>query len=210
MPQPYDFTGKRISFTYDRLLQIDPSGNVYDGLGNPVSIGDYEFYYQSTPPFPNPSTPGARWLDSNSGIEYVWIFDGDNYLWMQPTDTAAIQTPVEEIIYVSLNSSPADISAGFKEYRQVGYNCIVKEWSVVSAQTGSIEFDVKASSFASFPTVTSIVGLDPPKLAAQEKNSNLSPTLWSSLSANQLLEISVTSCTGIQTVGLFIKIQKTL
>lgn len=209
MPQPYDFTGKRISFTYDRLLQIDPSGNVYDGLGNPVNIGDYEFYYQSTPPFPNPSTPGARWLDSDSGIEYVWIFDGDNYLWMQPTDTAVVSSPVEEIISISLDSSPSDISTGVKGYRQVGYNCTIKEWYIVAGQTGSIEFDVKAGSFSSFPTISSIVGGSQPELVSQDKNSNTSPG-WVALSANDIIEFSVLSCAGIQTVGLFIKVQKTL
>ena len=33
-----DLTGKFISDTYERLIQIDGTGNFYDGLGNLVSI----------------------------------------------------------------------------------------------------------------------------------------------------------------------------
>jgi hypothetical protein len=28
---------------------------------------------------------GSRWIDSDNGIEYVWVFDGTSYVWMQPT-----------------------------------------------------------------------------------------------------------------------------
>jgi hypothetical protein len=28
---------------------------------------------------------GARWIDNDNGIEYVWVWDGVQYLWMQPT-----------------------------------------------------------------------------------------------------------------------------
>ena len=82
MPEPYDLSGKRISFTYDRLLQIDPDGNVYDGLGNPVTFGAYEFYYQADQPSPDPINLGARWLDSDTGIESIWTFDGIGFLWV--------------------------------------------------------------------------------------------------------------------------------
>jgi hypothetical protein len=44
-----------------------------------------DFYFQTTPPSPNPIKLGARWIDSDNGVEYVWVYDGVNYLWMQPT-----------------------------------------------------------------------------------------------------------------------------
>jgi hypothetical protein len=49
------------------------------------ATGYTEFYFQQNPPSPNPSILGARWIDSDNGIEYVWVYDGVNYLWMQPT-----------------------------------------------------------------------------------------------------------------------------
>ena len=47
--------------------------------------GAGEFYFQTAVPSPNPTTLGARWIDSDNGVEYVWVYDGVNYLWMQPT-----------------------------------------------------------------------------------------------------------------------------
>jgi hypothetical protein len=55
------------------------------------ATGTTEFYYQSAPPSPNPTTLGARWIDNDNGIEYVWVYDGTNYLWMQPTQLGGIQ-----------------------------------------------------------------------------------------------------------------------
>lgn len=44
-------------------------------------VGGSEFYYQNTTPTAN--AIGARWVHSDTGAEYVWIYDGDNYLWFQ-------------------------------------------------------------------------------------------------------------------------------
>ena len=107
----YNLTDQKISFTFQNILQTDGFGNYYNGLGDEIFIsggsgggapgatgatgpagatgatgpaGAGEFYYQSTVPSPNPSAIGARWMDSDTGIEYVWVYDGLNYLWMQP------------------------------------------------------------------------------------------------------------------------------
>lgn len=50
-----------------------------------------EFYYQATAPVPNPLNLGARWIDSDNGVEYVWVFDGVQNLWMQPTQLGNVQ-----------------------------------------------------------------------------------------------------------------------
>jgi hypothetical protein len=56
------------------------------GIQGPTGpSGTTEFYFQTNVPTPNPTTLGARWIDSDNGIEYVWVYDGVNYLWMQPT-----------------------------------------------------------------------------------------------------------------------------
>jgi hypothetical protein len=104
----YNLTDQKISFTYQNILQTDGFGNYYNGLGDQIYIsggsgggapgptgpagatgatgpaGAGEFYYQSTVPSPDPASIGARWMDSDTGIEYVWVYDGVNYLWMQP------------------------------------------------------------------------------------------------------------------------------
>ena len=110
----YNLTDQKISFTYQNILHTDGFGNYYNGLGDEIYIsggsgggapgapgptgpagpagatgatgpaGAGEFYYQSTVPSPDPASIGARWMDSDTGIEYVWVYDGVNYLWMQP------------------------------------------------------------------------------------------------------------------------------
>jgi hypothetical protein len=61
------------------------------GATGPTGAPGYtEFYFQTNKPVPDPSTLGARWIDSDNGIEYVWVFDGTNYVWMQPTQLGSI------------------------------------------------------------------------------------------------------------------------
>lgn len=62
------------------------------GVTGPTGPTGYtEFYFQTSKPSPDPSTLGARWIDSDNGREYVWIYDGTNYVWMQPTQLGSIQ-----------------------------------------------------------------------------------------------------------------------
>jgi hypothetical protein len=61
-----------------------PTGTL-GNTGPTGPTGAIEFYYRQTRPSPDPVNLGARWLDSDNGIEYVWVFDGSQYLWMQPT-----------------------------------------------------------------------------------------------------------------------------
>jgi hypothetical protein len=47
-------------------------------------LDDGAFYYQQDPP--TGVTFGTRWMDSDTGIEYIYINDGDSFQWVQPTD----------------------------------------------------------------------------------------------------------------------------
>jgi hypothetical protein len=105
----YNFSDQKISFTFQNILQTDGIGNYYNGLGDQIFIsggsgsggpgatgptgapgvtgptGPYAgFYFQQSPPTVATGDIGFRWMDSDSGIEYVWVYDGVNYLWMQP------------------------------------------------------------------------------------------------------------------------------
>lgn len=42
-----------------------------------------KFYYQSSQP--SSGVPvGSRWIDSDTGEEYVYIYNGSTYVWIQP------------------------------------------------------------------------------------------------------------------------------
>ena len=79
---PLDLTNERISFTFSRLIQTDGTGGFYNGLGDPVSLTGIRFFYQNT----SPAGPlvGDRWMNSDTGREYVYINDGDSSQWVQP------------------------------------------------------------------------------------------------------------------------------
>ena len=83
------------------------------------------------------------------------------------------------------------------------------EWHIIAGQTGSIEFDLKKSTFADYPSTSSFVAGDYPGLSGQFKNFNSGVTAWSGLSAGDMIDFVINSNTGIQSVGLFIKIRRT-
>jgi len=69
-------------------LKILPSGsNDYIEFKNGSTQGTApnKFYYQTT--YPSGVTQGDRWMDSDNGIEYVYIYDGNTNQWVQPTNT---------------------------------------------------------------------------------------------------------------------------
>jgi hypothetical protein len=47
--------------------------------------GGLTYYYQSTEPESEELVPGQRWMDSDTGIEFVYINDGNSSQWIQPT-----------------------------------------------------------------------------------------------------------------------------
>jgi hypothetical protein len=69
-------------------LKILSSGsNDYIEFTNGTTQGTApnKFYYQTTSP--SGVTQGDRWMDSDNGIEYVYIYDGNTNQWVQPTST---------------------------------------------------------------------------------------------------------------------------
>jgi hypothetical protein len=193
-------------------------------IGIQGTTGPYPFYFQNTTPS-GIITNGSFWYHSETGILYVYIDDGDTSQWVTSTGTkgetgpqgtsgdagslgpTGPTGPTEDSISIFIDSAPDDISVGKKAFRLIPYNCKVDEWYLISGQTGSIEFDVKKSDFSSYPSTTSIVGLDNPLINSNNKSSNLSVS-WSNLQAGDIIEFWVNSNIDIKTIGLFIKISR--
>ena len=63
-----------------------------------MAEGQYApFYFQSARPATDPTVLGSRWIDSDTGKEYVWVFDGTSYAWMQPTQLVSMKNSTNEI-----------------------------------------------------------------------------------------------------------------
>ena len=89
---------------------------VSDANGLASWTSSRSFYFQSTVPSPTPSNVGSRWIHSETGYEYVWISDGTNSNWFQPTQ-------VNDIPYTTTEINTASFSTDFEyEYYGVIYN----------------------------------------------------------------------------------------
>jgi hypothetical protein len=89
---------------------------VSDAIGNASWTSSINFYYQNVVPNPTPTNVGSRWINSDSGIEYVWIYDGANYNWVQPTQLWSSQYMTDVI------STPTYSVSFMFEYYGVTYN----------------------------------------------------------------------------------------
>jgi len=84
--------------------------------------GDYApFYFQSDTP-PSPNSIGTRWIDSDTGKEYVWIFDGTSYNWMQPTQLVSKKNSTNE---VSISTQSLDFTFEYYGVIYMGGICNV-------------------------------------------------------------------------------------
>jgi hypothetical protein len=151
---------------------------------------------------------GATGATGSQGIQGVTGATGSQGI-QGVTGATGATGPTEDNITLFIDATPDDITTGNKGYKQIAYNCEAIEWYVISGQTGSIEFDIKKSSFANYPSTTSIVGSDYPGFSGAMKDSNTGITAWSGLSAGDIIDFVINSNTGVQSVGLFIKIRRT-
>lgn len=232
MANEFDLTGKYISESYDRLVQYSATGGYFDGLGNPLSIGSgstgptgpaggptgSQGDTGPTGPQGNIGSIGPAGAQGNIGSTGPTGSQGNigNTGSTGPTGPAGDTGPtgptgniVPEVFTLLIDGTPDVILTGKKAQKVIPFDCYVSEWYIIAGQTGSIEFDIRKSSFSSYPSTTTIITSGPPELISQSKNSNTSVTGWISVSSGDVLEIYVASNDIIQNVGLYITLQKT-
>ena len=92
-----DLPNKIFQIAFDvipRLVQV-VGGQLYDGDGNfiPITgggqVSSISFYFQDTTPNDANVVVGSRWFNSENGNEYVYVFDGDSFQWVQASSTIA-------------------------------------------------------------------------------------------------------------------------
>jgi len=115
----------------------------------------------------------------------------------------------EDMLSIYIDSTPDIVPTGTMGFRMIPYNCIATEWYVIGGNTGSVQFDVKRSSFASYSNTSSVVGNDYPYLSSQIKNSNTGITEWSGFSSGDVVDFVINSVSDLEKVGLYIKIRRT-
>lgn len=82
MAFPTNPTTGQLHTVNDRVWSFN--GYAWNSLGGG---GGSKFYYQPDPP--TGVTFGTRWMDSDTGIEYIYINDGNSFQWVQPTNNGS-------------------------------------------------------------------------------------------------------------------------
>jgi hypothetical protein len=98
---------------------------------------------------------------------------------------------------------------GLGSYGQVNIpnNCTVTGWVLTADQTGSAVVDVLTSTFAAFPTVSSIAGADKPTISANQKSENLAVTLWNpSIAAGTQMQFVLNSVSTINRLNICVNV----
>jgi hypothetical protein len=104
-----------------------------------------------------------------------------------------------------------------KAYLIVPYNCTITSWTILTDQSGTIGFDVWKDSYTNFPPTDSdsfvdvIGGTSPTLSPAGVKATSSSLGAWSatSLTAGQVLEISVLAATVVTKATLDLAVTRT-
>ena len=85
-----DFYGAHYNWNFYKNGVLSLPGYITFPDGSTQGTAPNKFYYSSGAP--TGVTVGDRWMDSDNGIEYVYINDGNTNQWVQPTNTGGSST----------------------------------------------------------------------------------------------------------------------
>lgn len=123
--------------------------------------------------------------------------------------TSDIPSKTSAFVYI-IDGGGSAITTGSKGFLQIPAAYTITGWTLVADQVGSAVIDVKKSTYANFPTTSSICAADLPTLSAVQKNQNLSAGTWTTaVSAGDVLEFVVNSAATVTKLSLTIVATKT-
>lgn len=100
------------------------------------------------------------------------------------------------------------LTTGVKGYIWCPYAGTVQAWYLVADRVGAIVMDVWKVAGPAIPTgANSIVGADPPTLAAQQAASNTTLTLWTlPVSVGDMFGFNIASVSTIRRITLTVRV----
>lgn len=156
-------------------------GSIIDLYGQPSGVTS------------NPPAGEARiFYDSVNNVVHIIDSNGN--------DIVALSKRVASLNFI-IDGAGSTPSTGVRGQINIPTGCTLTGWVLTADQSGSGVVDVLRSTYAGFPSTSSIAGTDKPTLSSVQKNENLGPLSgWTStaLSAGDQLQInlnSVTTCT---------------
>ena len=137
---------------------------------------------------------------------------GNHLQFPDGTTQGTAHTQTEEIIGVHVDNGSSVLTTGTKGHRVLPYDCEVTEWTVTSANTGDIDWDVNWTSYANFPSgLTSVAGSDLPNIPASGDKNQDTSVGWSTttFNAGDILQFEIDSVTTLTNCNLALKIRRT-
>lgn len=120
-------------------------------------------------------------------------------------NTSGINTgdqTIKDTFGITVDGGVAVLTTGTKGYRYIEQDCTITGWHLQADASGDVVFDVKRSG-------VSIAGTEKPTLTAQQTNSDLALTTWTtSLVAGDIIEFVIDSASTITRATLTVLVTK--
>lgn len=119
---------------------------------------------------------------------------------------------VDDIFTINfiIDGGGSTITTGIKGQVVVDFNCEVIEWAIIGLPVGAIAVDVSRSTFAGFPTTSSIAGTELPTIVAtNDTGEDRTIATWSTINTGDILEFKVDSVATIERCTVALKCRKT-
>lgn len=98
------------------------------------------------------------------------------------------------------------LSTGFAVKGICAADYTITGWELWVSPLGSLQLDIKKSTFGTIPPTSSIVASAPPSVTAASTNSSTTLTGWTTtIARSDALSVSVTSNTGVKWFALLLK-----
>lgn len=97
-----------------------------------------------------------------------------------------------ETIVITFDGGGSVLLGPAAVYRQVQSNGTIVGWTLLADQSGSVTIDIKKSTYADFPTTSSITASATPALSSVQKNTDATLTGWTtSITDGDILEFLI-------------------
>lgn len=124
-------------------------------------------------------------------------------------DTSAEVPAVVSVAGITIDGGASTPTTGSKGFLQVPFAGIITGWTLIADVSGSASITVKKSTFAAFPTNSSIVASAPPALSSQQNATSTTLTGWTTaVAAGDVLEFVLASATTLKRLVLELQIAR--
>jgi hypothetical protein len=122
---------------------------------------------------------------------------------------ATAPTGIVSTAGITIDGGGSTPATGSKGFLQIPFAGTITGWTLIADVSGSASITVKKSTFAGFPTTTSIVAAAPPALSSQQNATSTTLTGWTTaVAVGDVLEFVLASATTLTRLVLELQITR--